>query len=133
MTEDNKKDPNIIDYLVSINETKEDIMTAENEARYEPFKVNHMLGGHYETVMYAHDMNMYPNLDHRMQYDYLRYSIRSGTRRAKWLKNEMIDDLKLVQKYYGYNRDRAREALKILSVEELAYIKRDFDSGGTEK
>jgi len=36
-----------------------------------------------------------------------------------------------VKKYYGYSNDKAIQALKILTAEQLNYIKKRIDVGGT--
>jgi hypothetical protein len=48
-----------------------------------------------------------------------------------WQKASADKDLDYVKQYYGYNNQRAKEALRILNDEQLAEIKRRTDKGGT--
>jgi hypothetical protein len=124
--------PNPFDYLTSINESKEDLMTADNEKKYQWFLVNHFLGGTMDTVHIANEMNQRHYLDNRLQYDFLRNAIRTKRRRSKWLKADKVEHLKNVQDYFGYNRVRAKEALKLLDETQLEYIKDFLNVGGTK-
>ena len=85
-------------FLNSINESKENIMTSENEIAYNPYIINHFLSGTIDTVFYANEMNIRPNLDKKLQYDYLRGSIRKKRRYSKWLKHEQIEHIDITKK-----------------------------------
>lgn len=122
------------DWLKSINKTKQDVMDSpEEEKNYNPYIVNRCLGGFIDTVIQANEMNMFPGLDKRMQYDYLRHSIRPKNRFAPWIKPEVVDNLEIVKKFFGYNTSKAEEALKILSNSDLEYIKQTLESGKFNK
>ncbi len=113
----------LFEFLNSINYTKQDIMTQDNEKQFNSYVINHFLSGNLDAVMQANQMNMFYFLDNRLKYDYLRNSIRKRKRYSKWLKKDKIIDLKLVQEYFGYNIEKAKECLRILSQEQLNYIK----------
>ena len=68
-------------------------------------------------------MNMFHGTDKRMQYDYLRNSIRKRKRFSKWMKNKNPDDLEVVKEYFGYSNRKAKDALSwlILMKEELGH------------
>ena len=51
----------------------------------------------------------------------------------KWLKPPEIDNLKAVKDYYGYSNHRAKEALSLLSKEQIDYIKERLYKGGKRK
>jgi hypothetical protein len=78
-------------------------------------------------------MNRLNFLDKKVQYDYYLGSIRSRKRFSKWLKKEEDDDIELVKNYYGYSDKRAREALRILSKDDIANIKKEMNIGGSRK
>jgi hypothetical protein len=68
------------DFLNSINYTKEDIFEEDAEyasKEYPPFVVNRCLSYFPDTILHANAMNQYHLLDNRVQYDYLRHSIRT--------------------------------------------------------
>ena len=75
-------------------------------------------------------MNMRHQLDGKLQNDYLINTIRPKKRFAKWLKKVSEDDLEVVKTYYGYNNDKARQALTILSDDQLIMIRRKQEQGG---
>jgi hypothetical protein len=46
------------------------------------------------------------------------------------LKKNTLDNLDIVKAYYGYNNEKALEALKLLSKEQINYIKEKLNVGG---
>ena len=112
------------DYLNTITYTKQDIMTEDNESQYPAFIINRGLGFGADTVIAANEMNSRTHIDYRMQYDFLRSVIRKSKRYNKWIKAEE-SDLEAVQEYFGYSFNKAKDALKLLSENDLARIK-DF-------
>ena len=75
-------------------------------------------------------MNQYHFLDKQMQYDFYINILRKKKRFAPWLKKESIDNLNIVKEYYGYNTEKAQQALKILTREQIEFIKNRLDKGG---
>ena len=73
-------------------------------------------------ILAANEMNMSSHLDGRLQFTYLLNSLRPRNRYEKWLKNRVSQEVKDVSEYYGYNITKAKEALKILSDEDLKII-----------
>ena len=122
------------EYIKAINETKEDVMlTSQDEKKYSPFIVNRGLSFFMDTIFQVNEMNRNHHLDSRLQFDYLLNSIRQKKRYSKWLKNEKIDNLDIVKEYYGFSNEKAKDALKVLSDEQLGYIKDKLNQGGVEK
>jgi hypothetical protein len=123
--------PTLGEYLTSINQNKKSIVVdEESEKAYPPFIVNKCLSGFLDTVLYANEMNMYPHLDKKMQYDFFINSISPRKRFSPWEKKSSIDYLDAVKEYYGYNTDKALQALRILSKKQLEEIKRLVNKGG---
>jgi len=120
------------DWLNSINFNKEDLTVDDPEVakQYPPFIVNKCLAGHIDTVLFANEMNKYHFLDKDMQYLFLLNSVRKRKRFSPWLRKDKIDDLECVKTYYGYSNEKAQQALKILSPEQINYIKKKLDFGG---
>jgi len=115
--------------IPSILQTKEPVL--ENEKDYVPFVVNRALSYHYDCAMYANEMNRLPNLDRKLQYDYLLNSIRGYKRPyQKWQKREENDALDAVKEYYGYSNERAKEALSLLSDAQVDEIRNRIYKGG---
>ena len=123
------------DFVNDINLGKKDIMTnSENpelaERTYNPFLTNRALSYFADTIHCANEMNMHSDLDHIMQYSFLLNIVRKRKRFSKWHKTTDDEDLQAVIDFYGYSVKRAKEALKILSDEQLATIKETMSKGG---
>ena len=121
------------DYLNSINFTKEYLMSEEDpiwEKKYPPFIINKCLSGFIDTVMFANEMNVNHQLPSRLQYDFFINTVRKRKRFSPWLKKDKINDLDAVKSYYGYSNEKAQQALKILTKEQISFIKDKLDVGG---
>ena len=115
-------------WLNSINFTKEDL--SEEIKSYPPYIINRCLSGHLDCVMFANEMNKHHHLDKDMQYSFYLNSLRKKKRFSPWLRKDKIKDLDYVKRYYGYSNEKAKQALKILTKEQLNFIKSKFDTGG---
>ena len=121
------------DYLKAINETKKNLMDSDDpmwEKKYPAFMVNKIVGSFQDTISKANEMNRYHFLDRDMQFQFLLNSIRSKKRFTPFLRSERIEDIECVKEYYGYNMDKARSALKLLTKEQLKLIKQRLFKGG---
>jgi len=120
------------DWLNSINQTKKNIIDDDNdlEKEYPPFIINKCMSGFMDTVLIANEMNIHSELPKKMQYDFFINIVRPKKRFSPWLRKEKIDTLELVKKYYHYNDEKARSALKLLSEEQLEFIKQRMKTGG---
>jgi len=122
------------DYLKAINESKEDVMlTSQDEKKYAAFIVNRGLSFFMDTIFQANEVNRNHHLDSRLQFDYLLNSIRKKKRYSKWLKPEKLDDLDIIKEYYGFGNEKAKNALQVLSTDQLTYIRCKLNQGGVEK
>jgi hypothetical protein len=123
--------PSLSDYLNSINQNKKNIIVDDDtEKAYPPFIINKCLSGFLDTVLFSNEMNLYPHLDKKMQYDFFINSISPRKRFSPWEKKSSIDYLDAVKEYYGYNTDKALQALRILTKDQLEEIKRLVNKGG---
>ena len=118
------------DWLNSVNFTKEDL--SEDIKSYPPYIINRCLSGHIDCIMYANEMNMHHQLDKDMQYSFYLNTLRKRKRFSPWLRKDKITDLECVKQYYGYSNEKALQALKILTKEQLTFIKKRLDIGGTK-
>ena len=80
----------------------------------------------------ANEINKHPNLDKRLQYDFLLNSLRKRKRFTPWLKKEQIEDLDLVKTHYGYSNEKARVALTLLTKPQIEYIRKKHEKGGRQ-
>ena len=118
------------DWLNSINFTKEDL--SEDIKEYSPYIINRCLSGHIDCVMYANEMNKHHQLDKDMQYSFYLNTLRKRKRFSPWLRKDKVEDLECIKSYYGYSNEKASQALKILTKEQLTFIKKRLDIGGTK-
>ena len=121
------------DFINAISHTKQDLTQLENwESQYKSYVINKGLSFYPDTVIQANEMNSRPHLDKRMQFNFLINIIRSKKRYSKWLKPEKLNDLEVVQEYYGYSKEKARQVLPLLSDEQINYIKLRIKKGGLD-
>jgi hypothetical protein len=123
------------DIVPSILQTKQNVLVEEHDEKdYNPYIVNRALSYHLDCVPYANQINQVHFVDKKLQYHYLLNSIRQMKRKFQpWQKSEEDKNLACVKEYFGYSNSKAKEALRILSDEQIAYIKTKTDKGGVRK
>jgi hypothetical protein len=126
---------NLGDFLKSVNKSKINILVDDPlaEKDYLPFIVNRLLSYFPDSIMAVNEINARPLVDKRLQYDFLLNILRPRPRFSKWLKPEVIENLAVVKEYYGFSNEKAKEALTILSDQDIEYIKAKLDTGGLKK
>ena len=122
------------DWLNSINQTKKNLIDEDPslEKEYNPYIINRIYSGNLDSVMFANEMNKYSFLPKKIQYDFYLNSLRSKKRFSPWLRKDKIKDLDYVKRYYGYSNEKAQQALKILTKEQLNFIRSKFETGGKQ-
>ena len=84
--------------------------------------------------MHSNEMNGYHFLPKKMQFDYFINSIRERRRfGGRWLTQKKVKDLELVKEYYDYSNSKAKEALSILTNDQLENIKLNLEKGGRKR
>jgi hypothetical protein len=125
------------DYLNAINFTKENLLDTEDstwEKKYPPYIINKCLSMHYDCIAQANEMNGYPFLDKKVQFNFLINSIRKNKRfGGKWLSQTKLKNLEYIKEYYGYSNEKAKQAINILTVEQIEEIKQSLTKGGRTK
>ena len=126
---------NPFDYVNSILQNKKNLIVDElTEKEYQPFLVNRTLSYHKDCILYANEMNRRHLTDKKMQYDFLLNTIRSQKRPfAKWIKSEKSEDLECIKQVFGLSNEKAREAMRLLSNEQIQQLKEQTDTGGLRK
>ena len=122
------------DWLNSINQTKKNLIDEDPslEKEYSPYIINRIYSGHLDAIMFANEMNRYHFLPKKLQYDFFLNTLRVKKRFSPWLRKDEIKDLDLVKRYYGYSNEKAKQALRILTQEQLEFIKSKFETGGRQ-
>ncbi len=120
------------EWLNSINQNKNNLIDNDQdlEKEYPPFIINKCMSGFIETVLIANEMNIHPDLPKKMQYDFFINIVRPRKRFSPWMRKEKHDTLDLIKKYYQYNDEKARSALKILTKDQIDFIKQRMNTGG---
>ena len=120
------------DWLNSINFTKENLIQDDPSLikEYSQYIINRCLSGHMDCIMFVNEMNKYNFLDKDIQYSFYLNILRKRKRFSPWLRKDKVTDLDCVKQYYGYSNEKASQALKILSHEQLNFIKQRLDTGG---
>ena len=88
------------------------------------------MAGHIDAIMFANEMNMNPNLDKKLQYDFYLNTLRSKKRYSPWIRKEELKNLELVKEYYGYSNEKAKQALPLLTDKQIKFIQSKLDKGG---
>lgn len=118
--------------IPSILQTKKDVL--DNVKDYKPYLVNRSLSYHIDCILYANQMNMNHHLDEKLQYQYLLNTIRPMKRSFKsWQKASGTKDIDCIKEYFGYSNDIAKEALRLLTDEQITLIKEQLEKGGVKK
>ena len=122
---------NPFEYLNAINNTKKDIMVDDiAEKDYNSFMVNRGLSYFNDTVLMANEMNVNHTIDNRLQFDFLINIVRKKKRFSKWIKPETVSDVEVVKEYYGYSNEKAKQALSLLTSEQIDELKKKVYKGG---
>ena len=123
------------EYLNAINFTKKNLMDSDDllwQKKYPAFIVNKILSGFQDCIMLINEMNRNHFVDKDMQFQFLLNSIRSKKRYSPFLRSSKLKDLDVVKEYYGYNNEKAKIALDILSDEQISAIKQKLNKGGKD-
>lgn len=119
------------DIVPAILQTKTPVITEENEKTYPPYMVNRALSFHLDCIMQANMMNQLPNTPPLMQFHYLLNSIRGYKRPfQKWQKRETMDDIEVIKEYFNYSNEKAREAMSVLTQDQIEGIRKQLYKGG---
>jgi hypothetical protein len=126
---------NPFDYVNAILQNKKQLIVDElTEKEYNPFLTNRSLSYHKDCIMYANEMNSRHFLDKKLQNDFLLNTVRSQKRPfAKWVKSEKSEDIECIKTVYGFSETKAREALLLLSKEQIQQLKEQTYTGGLGK
>ena len=123
------------DYLKAINQTKEPLLDTEDEQwekKYPSFIINKCIAPFPDTVMIVNEINQLHHLDKKLQFDFLINSLRPRKRFIPWMKAKKLKNLEYVKECYGYNNEKARNALDILNDEQISAIKTKLNKGGRD-
>lgn len=106
---------------------------------YSQWRTNSILSNYRQTILYANEMNINYHISNQMHYDRLYHGIRKQKlynkpeskeeKKAREKQEELHD---LISNYYKYNATRTKEALKVLTAEQIEIIRNKNNKGGVK-
>lgn len=120
------------DFINAINVTKKNLFEDPQAKKdYVPYIINRGLSYFPDTILYANEMNRNSGIPQDWQFFFFLNTIPKKKRFSKWHKKDAeTESLSLVKEYFGYSSEKAKEALSILSEEQLVMIKEKLYKGG---
>ena len=118
--------PTPFDYVESIY-TKQPVRSM---AGFNPYLCCWSLSNNLDTCLLGNEMNRYPSLPPEAQFEFLFHSVTKGKRWGKWNKPQEHPHLELVMEYFQYNKQKALEALTVLTQQDIKAIIELQDKGG---
>lgn len=120
------------EFINAINQTKENLFEdPQAEKDYSPFMINRGLSYFPDTILYANEMNQHSSIPKDWQFFFFLNNIPRKKRFSKWVKKDSeTKSIQLVKEYYGYSLEKAKEALSVLSKEQLTMIEEKLNKGG---
>lgn len=125
--------PSPFDFVSDISFGKQNNLIEAHEAAYNPFLTNRAFSYHLDSLFEANDMNMWPQLAHRLQNSYLLNILVRRKRFAKWAKRvKREEDLLLLCEVLEINMKRANEVFDLLTDDDIEKLKETRDVGGVK-
>lgn len=118
----------VMDILSNISSS--DTTMEYHESDYKQRVINKGLSYFIDSILYVNEVNQRHYLTNKQHYDYLFNSLRKKKRFSKWHKKTLVDNVSLVMQTYKYNQQKAEEALKLLSDEQISALQKKFERGG---
>jgi hypothetical protein len=122
----------VFDFLNSINNTKKNLYKEDSSADkvYVPFLINKALSYFLDTALHANFMNCNSHISKQMQYEYYLHTVRKGKRYSKWYKEDPNDDtINIIKKYYDCSDKKAKEYSRILTKDQINYLRGQINTG----
>lgn len=121
---------NFFDWVNSVSDNKKDLTKAGREINeYLPHIVNMAMSYFPDSILYANEMNMRPQLSKRIQYDYLRTSLRSKVRRSRWFKKTMEEQktIDVISEYMQLSPRKVIQIMHLISEEDKERMRLAID------
>ena len=115
-----------------------DLMTKESydvdvEERkdYKKFLINRSMSYQTDLIYLVNEINVFPDLPHKLHYDFLHSIIPKKKRPKKfWVKGKKLEHLALVKEFFKYSDSKANTALSVLTDGDIEYIRNKLNKGG---
>jgi hypothetical protein len=83
-----------------------------------------------DTILWAEEMNQHSDLSPDLQYDFYYYAVRKADRFGFPPKPQEEHHLELVMDYFSISRQKAVEALRLLTLNDINDMIISSDKGG---
>lgn len=123
------------DYINSISSSRENqILSGELTAEgYNAFIINRGLSLYPDTVLYAQEMNVRPDVPAECQYHFLHEAVTKKKRWSKWPKRSISKDdekvIDVLRKNYRLSNEKCDEVIKLLTDEQKNELVAEADKG----
>ena len=114
---------------------KKDVITdnPDLEREYIPYVINKYFSYHPDCISDANDMNGYPFLDKKMQFDYFINNLRKRKLRLLWESERVHDDVSLVKEYFKTSLSKPKYIYKLMGTDDMGVIRKRLFKGGLKK
>lgn len=116
---------NVFDLVDAMGNTKVDKFTEDPiaaESAYAPWLVNRQFSYFPDSVLFANEMNKYADLPKDAQFRFFHGLLPPRKRFSKWSKPEKDERIDAISEWYGINKVKASEVLKVLRKEDVDEI-----------
>ena len=112
----------LTELLNDINLNKKNIIRNSNDKKYSLYVVLKCLSG-IDTLLLVNELNVRSGIDSDVAYDYLISVIPKRKRYNTWIKSQTNLDIDLIMNVYSYSREKAVQALEILTPAQIKSIR----------
>ena len=126
-----------IDYMKSIKATGKDIWNDQDTNSYAPYLIQRgLFSDDASAIDILNDANQ-RGMDKELHYKFLLHSLPKNVKYVPQFKKKRdavtIKYLSVVKRYFGYNDEKARDAINILNPVQLELIASSLNEGGEKR
>ena len=125
------------DYMKSIKTTGKDIWNDQDTTSYTPYLIQRGLFSDDASAMGILNAANQRVMDKELHYKFLLHSLPKNVKyvaQSKKKKDALTNKyLSVVKRYFGYNDEKARDAINILNPVQLELIASTLNEGGVKR
>ena len=125
------------DYMKSIKTTGKDIWNNQDKNSYAPYLIQRGLFSDDTSAIDILNAANQRIRDKELHYKFLLHSLPKNVKyvaQSKKKKDALtVKYISVVKRYFGYNDKKAKDAINILSIQQLEQIATSFYKGGLER
>jgi hypothetical protein len=124
-------------YIATIKTTGKDIWNDEKPSSYSPYLIQRGLFSDDASAMGILNAANQRVMDKELHYKFLLHSLPKNVKYVAQSKKKRdavtIKYLSVVKRYFGYNDEKARDAINILNPVQLELIASTLNEGGVKR